>query len=76
MNSLDIFVDNHIHECDKSICRICDGIYKEYSGITSQKAAMLKYQRKDKYKQYKRQYYLKNREEILKKYHNKTSLKL
>jgi hypothetical protein len=71
MNFEDQNIHNHIYYCKKDTCRICSAIYKEYFFEDSQKRAILKYQQTEKFKEYKKNYYLRNRERILEKYRNK-----
>jgi hypothetical protein len=52
----DKFINDHIEECNNNKCNLCNEIYYKYFATPSEKATN-KYQRTDKYKQYRKKYY-------------------
>ncbi len=68
MNKEDRIIHKHILKCQIKKCNECEQIYKQYF-IDPSKKAIYKYQQTEKFKAYRKKYYNRNRDEILRKYH-------
>lgn len=68
MNQEDRKNHKHILNCDLKRCAQCKIIFLKFYA-TSMTKANYKFQKTDKFKEYKKKYYEKNRNDILRKYH-------
>jgi len=65
MNEVEKRVQEHIINCDRKRCKECKAIYIEYFITDPKIKAVYRYQQGEKFKEYKKIYYQKNRQEIL-----------
>lgn len=67
-------INNHILGCENSRCKRCRMLFIDYFMEDVNKRTIYRYQQTEKFKNYRRRYYQRCREEILRKYHEKKKL--